>query len=111
MEYGWDTETLGQSWFLGAAAPPPGYTVLIVPEAQKALDKLPRNIQKAMYDKMEQLKAYPEVSGVRRMWGGAYGKQRMKFWDWRMEFTVDEKAKTILVTKIGHRDTMYEEYH
>src|SRR5262249_23773916 len=49
--------------------PPPGgpYNVLITDEARKAYDKLPGNIQKAMADKMEQLKAYPEVSGVRFM--------------------------------------------
>jgi mRNA-degrading endonuclease RelE of RelBE toxin-antitoxin system len=87
------------------------YDVRISEEAQKGLDEIPRNIQKAMYDKIEQLKSYPEVSGIKRMWGEAYGKERMKFWDWRMEFTSDEKTKTILVTKVGHRDTLYDEYH
>jgi len=110
MEYGWESE-LGQSWFLGAANPPAGYEVLITPEAQKSLDKLPRNIQKAMYDKMDQLKAYPEVSGVKRMWGKAYGKERMKFWDWRMEFSVNERERKIIVEKIGHREEVYWEYH
>lgn len=91
--------------------PVPKYNVVITAEAEKALKKLPKNIQKAMQDKMEQLRAYPEVSGVKRMWGKAYGKERLKFWDWRMEFKVDENARTITVEKIGHRDTMYDEYH
>jgi len=88
-----------------------GYQVSVTPDAQKSLDELPGNIKKAMSDKIEQLKAYPEVSGIRRMFGAAKGKQRMKFWDWRMEFSTDENTKTIVVDKIGHRDTMYDEYH
>lgn len=96
---------------LGDAGGKPSYLVLIMPEAQKALNEIPKNIQTAMYDKMQQLKGYPEISGIKRMWGKAYGKERLKFWDWRMEFVVDEKAKTITVTKIGHRDTLYDEYH
>lgn len=87
------------------------YTVLITPEAQKSLDAVPGNVRKAMLDKMEQLKGYPEVSGIKRMFGEAFGKQRLKFWDWRMEFSVDEKTRTVLVEKIGHREEVYWEYH
>jgi len=111
VEYGWDGvwEHPAMGYALGAAGPP--FRVLITPEAEKAFKKLPRNIQKAMQDKMDQLKAYPEVSGIKMMWGEAYGKQRLKFWDWRMEFSVNEKDRTILIEKVGHRNDIYDEYH
>lgn len=90
---------------------PEKFRVAISPEAEKGLSELPKNIQKAMRDKIEQLESYPEVSGIKRMWGEAFGKERMKFWDWRMEFSVDQNARTITIEKIGHRDTIYGEYH
>lgn len=87
------------------------FQVFVTPEAQKSLDELPGNIHKAMADKIAALEGYPEVAGVKRMWGEAYGKQRLKFWDWRMEFSVDMKIKMIVIEKIGHRDSTYDEYH
>ena len=102
-------------YYLGAdtpASPAPGpFNVEISKDAEKALKKLDKNVQKAMQDKIEQLKAYPEVSGVKRMWGKAYGRERLKFWDYRMEFSVNMKEHKIVIEKIGHRDTMYDEYH
>lgn len=34
----------------------------------------------------------------------------MKTWDWRIEFQVDDDARTITVLRIGHRDKFYDEY-
>lgn len=112
MEHGWDAgPSEWGGFYLGAPLPGGPFQVEVSVDAQKALKKLDKNVQKAMLDKIEQLKAYPEVSGVKRMFGKAYGRERLKFWDWRMEFSVNLNERKIIVEKIGHRDTMYEEYH
>ena len=82
-------------------------------EASDVFVELPRNVKAAMSQIMERLTAWPEVSGVRSLFGKGYAanKFRMKTWDWRIEFLVDLKARKITVTKIGHRDTFYDEYH
>jgi mRNA-degrading endonuclease RelE of RelBE toxin-antitoxin system len=85
----------------------------MLPEAQKAIQELPGNVRQAMWQILERLIAWPEVSGVRSLFGKGYAanKFRMKTWDWRIEFLVDMPNRTITVTRIGHRDSFYDEYH
>jgi len=94
------------------AAPFGPWQVLVTPEAQKGYDNLAANIQHAMDEIMERLKAWPEVSGARILYGKCWGpgKYRMKTWDWRIEFQVDDDARTITVLRIGHRDKFYDEH-
>lgn len=92
---------------------PTPYTILMMPDARKAYDDLPGNVKTSMDEIMDRLRAWPEVSGVRPLFGKGYAanKFRMKTWDWRIEFTVSMKERSITVTRIGHRDTFYDEYH
>ena len=97
--------------------PPPPRTgpflVVMTEEAQKAYDKLPGNVKTSMDEIIERLRSWPEVSGVKPLFGKGYAanKFRMKTWDWRIEFLVNPHAKTISVIRVGHRDTFYDEYH
>lgn len=89
------------------------FIVSISPEAQKDYEELPGNVKEAMDQIMGRLRAWPEVSGVRSLFGKGYAanKFRMKTWDWRVEFLVDQASRTITVIRVGHRDTFYDEYH
>lgn len=91
----------------------PFFRVLVTTDAQKAYDKLPGNVKESMDEIMFRLRSWPEVSGVKALFGKGYApnKFRMKTWDWRIEFLVDVKGHVITVTRIGHRDTFYDEYH
>lgn len=82
-------------------------------EAQVGYDEAPNNVKGAMDEIMERLASWPEVSGVRPLFGKGYmpGKFRMKTWDWRIEFYVNEREHSITILRIGHRDTFYDEYH
>jgi mRNA-degrading endonuclease RelE of RelBE toxin-antitoxin system len=93
--------------------PPPRsqYRVEFSPEVEKEIDQLSGNVRTAMIDKLSRLKDWPEVTGIGHMWGEAKGLQRIKFWDWRAVFKVDDSAGVITVLKIGHRDTSYDEFH
>lgn len=89
------------------------FRVVVTEDAQKSYDKLPGNVKVSMDEIMDRLRAWPEVSGVRALFGKGYApnKFRMKTWDWRIEFLVNVKEHTITVTRIGHRETFYDEYH
>lgn len=94
-------------------APEGPFRILITDEAQRSFDELPANVKNAMIEIMNRLQAWPEVSGVRSLFGKGYAanKFRMKTWDWRIEFLVDEAHRTVTVVRVGHRDTFYDEYH
>ena len=89
------------------------FSVIMTREAIDGFRDLPGNVKRAMEQILERLRAWPEVSGVRSLFGKGYAanKFRMKTWDWRIEFLVDEQNRTITVTRVGHRDTFYDEYH
>lgn len=87
------------------------YEVVLDSGVQDQIDELPGNVKRAMTDRLERLKDWPEVTGVGDMWGEAHGLQRIKFWDWRAIFQVDENQKKITVKKIDHRSTSYGEFH
>jgi mRNA-degrading endonuclease RelE of RelBE toxin-antitoxin system len=89
------------------------FIVSMTEEAKKEYEAVPGNVKESMQEIMDRLKAWPEVSGVRSLFGKGYApnKFRMKTWDWRMEFLVNPTMRTITVVRIGHRDTFYDEYH
>jgi mRNA-degrading endonuclease RelE of RelBE toxin-antitoxin system len=94
--------------------PPTGhFRVLMTPDAQASYDDLPGNVKLSVDEIVNRLRAWPEVSGVRRLFGKGYApnKFRMKTWDWRVEFIVNLEEREITVLRIGHRDTFYDEYH
>lgn len=89
------------------------FTISMTREASEGFQSLPGNVKRAMEQILDRLRAWPEVSGVRSLFGKGYAanKFRMKTWDWRIEFLVDLPHRTITVTRVGHRDTFYDEYH
>lgn len=95
------------------SAPTGPFKVLITDDAQREFDGLPRDAQEGITEIMDRLRAWPEVSGVRSLFGKGYApnKFRIKFWDWRVEFVVNPATREITVTRMGRRDTFYDEYH
>lgn len=89
------------------------YTVYMRPEAEEAFLKLSGNVKEGVREIIERLKAWPNVSGARPLFGRGWApnKFRMKTWDWRVEFVVNPAASEISIVRIGHRDTFYDEYH
>lgn len=94
-------------------APTGPFKVFITDDAQREYDALPRDAQEGITEIMDRLRAWPEVSGVKHLFGKGWApnKFRMKFWDWRVEFAVNPPAREITVVRMGRRDTFYDEYH
>lgn len=84
----------------------PDYTVLILPSAQKQLDKLPNNTATRIEDKMMELGNDPRPSGCKKLKGrDAY---RIRIGDYRAIYEIQDNKLIITVITVGHRKDIYE---
>jgi mRNA-degrading endonuclease RelE of RelBE toxin-antitoxin system len=59
-----------------------------------------------MYNLLERLEKWPNVSGAKPLRGNLVGRYRMRSGDYRMQFQVVNNV--VIVEQIGHRDGFYE---
>jgi mRNA-degrading endonuclease RelE of RelBE toxin-antitoxin system len=59
-----------------------------------------------MYDLLERLEKWPDVSGAKPLRGNLAGRYRLRTGDFRMQFRVVDNV--IIIERIGHRDRFYE---
>lgn len=80
--------------------------MLILPRAQKQIDALPNKALAGMVRKLEALKRYPDVSGVRALKGGLKGRFRIRSGDYRIIFEVD--GSNVTITAVDDRKDVYD---
>lgn len=81
--------------------------VVVTPEAQREVARLPVTMQGRFVDIVARLAGWPNVSGakpLRRAWKGHY---RIRMGDWRVIFQV--VAPDLIVVRVAHRSTIYED--
>jgi len=86
----------------------PEYTVLILPSAQKQLNKLPNAIATRIEDKMMELEGDgdPRPPGCKKLKGrDAY---RVRIGDYRVIYEINDGRLIVTVITIGHRREVYE---
>jgi mRNA interferase RelE/StbE len=84
----------------------PEYTVLILPSAQKQLNKLPNAIATRIEDKMMELEQDPRPPGCKKLKGrDAY---RIRIGDYRVIYEIHDGKLIVTVITIGHRREVYE---
>ena len=81
--------------------------VVYTPEGLADLEKLPTTIKLRVAAIVERLERWPEVSGAKPLRGEWKGYYRIRTGDWRVLFRV--VAPNVLVVRIMHRSTVYEE--
>jgi len=84
----------------------PDYTVLILPSAQKQLDKLPNNTAIRIEDKMMELQHDPRPTGCKKLKGrDAY---RIRIGDYRAIYEIQDNKLIVTVINFGHRRDVYQ---
>jgi mRNA interferase RelE/StbE len=84
----------------------PDYTVLILPSAQKQLNKLPNAIATRIEDKMMGLEQDPRPPGCKKLKGrDAY---RIRIGDYRVIYEINDGQLIVTVITVGHRKEVYE---
>ncbi len=81
--------------------------LIVLPEAARGLEELPRVIHARVIGILERLERWPAVSGAKPLRGGLVGRYRMRTGDYRVQFRVE--GERVIVEKIGHRDGFYED--
>lgn len=80
--------------------------VRLTATARKQLGEVPTSIRARMYDLLERLEKWPNVSGAKPLRGNLAGRYRLRTGDFRMQFRVVDNV--VIVEQIGHRDGFYE---
>ena len=83
------------------------YRVALTTSAEKELNYLPTKLITRILGRLEKLASNPRPPGCKKLVGG--DKQwRIRIGDWRVVYEIDDKAKTVDVTRIAHRREVYE---
>ena len=80
--------------------------VRLTATARKQLEQLPKSVRARMYDLLERLEKWPNVSGAKPLRGNLAGRYRLRTGDFRMQFRV--AGDVVVIEQIGHRDGFYE---
>ena len=80
--------------------------VRLTATARQQLLQLPKSVRARMYDLLERLEKWPNVSGAKPLRGNLAGRYRLRTGDFRMQFQIVNNV--VIVEQIGHRDRFYE---
>jgi len=81
------------------------YTVEITSSAQRQFKKLPEGIQDHLILRILALESNPRPSGVKKLQVFEYYRIRMG--DYRVVYSINDKAHLIKVLDLGHRKDIY----
>ncbi len=84
----------------------PQYAVFFKPSADKALRRLPKEIQRRIIIAVNNLQDDPRPAGSMKMQGGD-DLWRIRVGDYRVVYTIKDKHLVVLVLRIGHRRDVY----
>ena len=83
------------------------YRVIVRPSANKALERLPLELQRRMAAALRGLAANPRSPGVVKMQGDD-NLWRMRVGRHRIVYEIHDAQILVLVLKIGHRKDVYQ---
>ena len=81
--------------------------VLITLTAQKQFDDLPLGIQARVRAIFERLTRWPDVSGEKELRNELRGGRRLRTGSYRVVYTVNVQAQTVVVFRIDDRKDVY----
>jgi mRNA interferase RelE/StbE len=83
------------------------YAVEFLKTAEEELARLPKDAQRQIVKRVEELKNTPRPPGVEPL-TGAEKLLRLRVGDYRVVYTVEGRHVVVLVVRIGHRKEVYE---
>jgi mRNA interferase RelE/StbE len=83
------------------------YRVALTTSAEKELHWLPAKVVARIMPRLEHLAAAPRPPGCKKLKGGD-NEWRIRVGAYRVVYVIDDGARTVDVTRIGHRREVYE---
>jgi len=77
------------------------YSLFVKRSAAKELEAVTTKDRRRIVDRIQALAAEPRPSGVEKLSGA--DKYRVRQGVYRILYTIDDEARTVVVVKIGHR--------
>lgn len=81
------------------------YKIDVRPRAQRSLDKLPESDFQAVIEAIRNLAEAPRPRGIEKV--KTTGLWRIRQGDYRIIYTIDDKARFVTVVRVGHRREIY----
>ena len=81
------------------------YNLLIKPSALKELEAIPPKDRRRIVTRIEGLAADPRPHSGEKLSG--LEQYRVRQGDYRVIYSVDDEARTVVIVKIGHRRDVY----
>jgi len=82
------------------------YEVVLKPSAAREFRKLPKPIRKRIGKKIDELAENPRPPDAKAL-AGEEGFLRVRAGEYRIVYTVQDRALIVLVVRIGHRRDIY----
>ena len=82
------------------------YTVRIMESVQKAIRKLPKEIQERVFAAISLLRETPRPPNVRKL-QGMENSWRIRVSDYRIIYSIEDKELLILILKVANRKEAY----
>jgi mRNA interferase RelE/StbE len=82
------------------------YEIEIAPAAERALKKLPADVQKCIVKAILKLEVNPRPSGVKKL-TGEDDLYRIRISDYRVIYQIRDGELIILVVRVAHRREVY----
>lgn len=82
------------------------YSIEITATAEKELSKLDRDVRRRVADKILLLEENPRPAGAKHL-ETPFDGYRVRIGDWRVLYTVDDAAKSVVVYAVRHRREVY----
>ena len=83
------------------------YAVKMKPSAEKELDRLSGKLNARIFSRLESLAFDPRPPGCKKLKGGD-NEWRLRIGDYRAVYTIDDRKLLVEVTRIRHRNEVYE---
>lgn len=83
------------------------YAIEIKPSARKELEKLGDSLIARLVSKIEGLSSDPRPTGCKKL-RGYKDLWRIRVGDYRVVYVVDDTRKSVSITRIAHRQDVYE---
>ena len=82
------------------------YEIILSPQARRALNSLPLNIQQRIDAKILALAENPRPPGVKAL-QGVRGLLRLRVGEYRVIYRVEDTRLLVIVVQVGHRRNIY----
>ncbi len=82
------------------------YRVEFAPLARRHIKKLPREVQKRIIERVEELASNPRSAGVKKL-VSEESLYRVRIGEYRAVYQIRHRELIVLIVKVGHRREIY----